>query len=310
MSAKDEPGCSLNFEIEDEYVMNEPSPLDRILADGRSFNAGNWSSVELNYLCDGVIKYGTRPEAINYIHRNLVKMRTDEELKAKIDEIREIIKEHKELILPEAYRKKWLETGHRNMAPPIECDVDQNEDWSGIICKVINHHQSSITKHFNPMREVFEKVFEQFSLDSRTKENAKVTGMATARATRTETQHLRWPLIYQFMKAAAGIEEQMPPLNELEAAVVSKVLDLIENEAAEMPDSEKSILMGLFTECQIGDFRHTEQDYPPNLLNCVQLFVDPLRTRFHGVPEVGEEVNLEAIQPNSSTSSTSTSATK
>ncbi|EGT38835.1 hypothetical protein CAEBREN_24790 [Caenorhabditis brenneri] len=292
-ASKDVPGPSINFEIEDGYVMNEPSPLDRILADGRSYNAGDWTSEELSNFYTGISKYGTRPEAVSYIHRNLVKNRTEQEIKTKIDEIREIIKEHKEIILPDAYKKKWIQTGYRNIGPPEDCDVNPNEDWCNIICKVVDKHQASITKNFNPTREAIEQVFEKFAAEAKTMENAKVTNMQTARASPNERQHIRWPQIYKFMQACAGIEDQMPPLNELEAAIVAKVLDAIGDEAASMPDAEKSIMAGLFNEIQLGDFRHTEQDFPPSLIGGVQLFVDPLRTRFYGVPEVGAEVSMD-----------------
>ncbi|EGT45150.1 hypothetical protein CAEBREN_22383 [Caenorhabditis brenneri] len=46
----------------------------------------------------------------------------------KIDEIRAIIKDHKEIILPDAYRKKWIQTGYWNIGPPEDCDVNLNED--------------------------------------------------------------------------------------------------------------------------------------------------------------------------------------
>ncbi|EFO92496.1 hypothetical protein CRE_14292 [Caenorhabditis remanei] len=312
-------GSSLEFELAGEEEVEEPSPLDRILNDGRSFNGGNWTSEELYSLLDGVIKYGTKPVAINYIHRNMVKKRTCEEIKwvelsgiddfsrknrknpnfrVKIDEIREIIKEHKEITLPEEYKKKWIKMGYRNIVPPEDSDVDPNENWSHIMGQVITHHQSSIMKHFNPMRDVMEKVFEQFALESKMVEDIRVTDMHTARATPSDTQNLRWPLIYQFMKACSVLEEQMPALNELEAAVVLRVLDSIEDEAATIPDAEKAILTGLFTECQMGDYRLVEQDYPPNLLSTTQLFVDPLRTRFHGIPEVGAEVELDEHNQN------------
>ncbi|KAF1768432.1 hypothetical protein GCK72_000244 [Caenorhabditis remanei] len=295
---EDIAGSSLEFELAGDEEVEEPSPLDRILNDGRSFNGGNWTSEELYSLLDGVIKYGTKPVAINYIHRNMVKKRTCEEIKVKIDEIREIIKEHKEITLPEEYKKKWIKMGYRNIVPPENSDVDPNENWSHIMGQVITHHQSSIMKHFNPMRDVMEKVFEQFALESKMVEDIRVTDMHTARATPSDTQNLRWPLIYQFMKACSVLEEQMPALNELEAAVVLRVLDSIEDEAATIPDSEKAILTGLFTECQMGDYRLVEQDYPPNLLSTTQLFVDPLRTRFHGIPEVGAEVELDEHNQN------------
>lgn len=301
---EDVPSSSMNFQLANHTEIEEPSPLDKILADGRSFNGGNWSSEELRNLLDGVLKYGTRTEAINYIHRNLVKSRSCEEIRAKIDEIREIIKEHKEVILPDAYKKKWVEVGHRNIVPPANSDIDPNEGWSAVMAKVVNHHQASIIKNFNPIRDAFEKAFEKFSQDSRTMSEVRITDMHTARATSQDTQHLRWPVIYQFMKACATLEEQMPALNELEAAVVSKVLDSIENEASSIPDHEKAVLAGLFNECQQGDFRLCEQDFPPTLQGSVQLFVDPLRTRFHGIPEVAAEVELvEQEQQQPSTSS-------
>ena len=76
--------------------------------------------------------------------------------RVKIDEIREIIKEHKEITLPEEYKKKWIKMGYRNIVPPEDSDVDPNENWSHIMGQVITHHQSSIMKHFNPMRDVME----------------------------------------------------------------------------------------------------------------------------------------------------------
>ncbi|ULU11354.1 hypothetical protein L5515_001151 [Caenorhabditis briggsae] len=302
-SSKDVPGSSTSFNLSSHTEIEEPSPLDRMLADGRDFNGGGWSSEELQTCLREILKYGTRSETINYIHQNYIKTRSREEITAKIDEIREIIKEHKEVILPEAYKKKWIEDGHRNIGPPPDCEVDPNEGWSAILSKIVNHHQSSINKHFNPMRDAFEKVFETLSQNSKTVKNVKVTDMQTARATSDDTQNLRWPVIYKFMKACSTLEEQMPALNELEAAVVIKVLDSIENEASTIPDSEKAVLAGLFKECQMDDFRLCEQDYPPTLQGGVQLFVDPLRTRFHGIPEVGAEVELDHNQPSTSSSS-------
>lgn len=280
------------FEVANHTVTEEPSPLDRILAEGRSFNGGNWSSDDLRSLLDGVMKYGTKIEAINYIHRNIVKKRSIEEIKAKIDEIREIIKEHKEIILPECYKNKWIEAGHHNITPPPFCQVDPNDDWSSIMGKIVDHHHGSINKTLPSLRDTYETLFENLALESKTHENAVVTKLLTAKATRTDSQNIRWPVIYRFMKACATLEEQMPALNELEAAVVSKVLDTIETEATTTPDTEKSILAGIFSECQQGNYRFCEQDYPPNVMAAVQLFVDPLRTRFHAIPEVASEVEL------------------
>ncbi|EGT45159.1 hypothetical protein CAEBREN_15588 [Caenorhabditis brenneri] len=74
----------------------------------------------------------------------------------KIDEIREIIKDHKEISLPDAYKKEWIQTGYRNIGLPENRDVNPNEDWCNIICKV-DKHQASITKNFNPTKEAIEK---------------------------------------------------------------------------------------------------------------------------------------------------------
>ncbi|CAL2052533.1 unnamed protein product [Caenorhabditis brenneri] len=78
--------------------------------------------------------------------------------KTKIDEIREIIKEHKEISLPDAYKKEWIQTGYRNIGTAEDCDVNPNEDWCNIICKVVDKHQASITKNFNPTREAIEAI--------------------------------------------------------------------------------------------------------------------------------------------------------
>uniref|UniRef100_A0A8R1DSN4 Uncharacterized protein n=1 Tax=Caenorhabditis japonica TaxID=281687 RepID=A0A8R1DSN4_CAEJA len=296
-------GPSNAFALENYTQIDEPSPLDRILAEGRSYNGGNWSSEELKNLFDGLHKYGTGKSATTYICRNLVRSRSTEEVKAKIDEIRDIIKESKETVIMEFYRKKWIDAGHRNIVPPVDSEVNPNEDWSSVITKVLDHHHPAINKHTNPMREILEKVLDDFATESTTQQNAPVTAMKTARATNTSTQDVRWPVIYQFMKACAMLEGQMPAINELEAAIISKVLDTIEDEAATIPEAEKAVLSGIFTECQLNDFRFCEQDHPNSIESALQLYIDPLRTRMHGIPEVAAEVELNDDNNLPSTSS-------
>ncbi|CAI2311462.1 unnamed protein product [Caenorhabditis sp. 36 PRJEB53466] len=307
-SSSSAPGTSSSndFDIVDGYTqIDEPSPLDRILGEGRSYNGGNWTSEELKSLFYGVHKYGTGKGSINYIFKNVVKTRSEEEIKAKIDEIREMVKEHKEVILPEFYHRKWAETGHRSIVSAIETDTDVNEDWSSVMCKILDHHQQSINKTRNPMRETLESVFRELSAKATIEKDLKVTDIETSRATEIDIQDIRWPVIYQFMQACTSIQEDLPALNELESSIVVKVLDMIEDEASTISDKDKAILAGIFSECQMGDYRFCEQDFPPDVRSGMQLFLDPLRTRSHGIPEVAAEIEVVNDKPTTPSSRSS-----
>ncbi|KAJ1346631.1 hypothetical protein KIN20_001499 [Parelaphostrongylus tenuis] len=53
----------------------ELSPIDRRLREKRSYNEGNWTSVELKALYDGIIAYGTTPEGLETTQRVLLQIK-------------------------------------------------------------------------------------------------------------------------------------------------------------------------------------------------------------------------------------------
>lgn len=149
--------------------------------------------------------------------------------RAKVDEIREIIKEHKETILPEFYHKHWIDQGHRNIGPPLDSDVNVDESWSSICAKVTNHHHQTLNKRRNPMREalevlqhspklfqaIFQKSLQRLSETTEVVLECPVTSLETARTSCDDSQSVRWQVIYDFMKACSCLEEQLPEINEL-----------------------------------------------------------------------------------------------
>ncbi|CAB3407766.1 unnamed protein product [Caenorhabditis bovis] len=266
----------------------EPSPIDRRLAEGRSFNDGNWSSYDLKHLFDGIVKYGTQPRAIRYLAKNVLQGHTEDELKVKIFEIRDLANENKD-DCREYYKGIWQEKGFLEINAEPVTGPFKDLTWGKAIAMINKNNHKSLTRFRNPVRDTIESDLLLCAEAAETQQNVKITDLKTARASVDARQDINWENIYKFVEACISLQSRLPPLNELEAAIVIQVMDAIEDEASQISKEDRSTLCGMFSDIQNLDLRAFEPDTPCNTDSAVQAHLDPLRTRLFGVPLVAAD---------------------
>ncbi|CAI5438405.1 unnamed protein product [Caenorhabditis angaria] len=263
----------------------EPSPIDRRLTEGRSYNDGNWSSQELKLLFDAIAKYGTEPKSLAYIAQSCIKARSFDEITVKVIEIRELIAENRD-DCRDYHKKIWEEKGYRKILENLKID---EKAWINAIDEIDRNTHISLNKYKNPVRNQIQQIFKDAEKSADIEKDVKVTDLKLARISEESREDIRWDIIYRFINSCVMMDQNLPALNELESSIVLSVLQGIEDEASSISDEEKAIICGMLSDVQTNDFRGFEPDCPCNQTSSVQALVDPLRVRLFGIPEIGAE---------------------
>ncbi|CAD6184500.1 unnamed protein product [Caenorhabditis auriculariae] len=264
-----------------EDEVSEPSPIDRRLKEGRSYNDGGWTSVELLKLAESLKKYGTQQKALHYIAHKVLNTRTYDEIATKVFEIRELVAESKEDLMTYA-KNNWAKKGPRNVLPSrdLVADVDKMpRSWLAAMNAVDQSHPG-VSLHTT--REAVSKAISA----------AKHENDATQADVEDRTNlDVNWSRLYEVMLNASTFNSQLPSLNHLEAAILLKVLDDIDSEAYQAKDEEKAVMNGWFSEICMEEMGFCEPDTDARhaLKSALQVSLDPLRTRAWSVPLNGAE---------------------
>uniref|UniRef100_A0A1I7W6F2 SWIM-type domain-containing protein n=1 Tax=Heterorhabditis bacteriophora TaxID=37862 RepID=A0A1I7W6F2_HETBA len=228
-------------------TMIEPSPIDRRLKQSRSFNMGNWTSEELKKIYDGITTYGTTDKALEFISYTNFETRTFADIVAKVEELRDIGKEHREDRM--CYEKEqWLRRGYRNVRPHASYVGKQKIDKQN---RCLNHHVTRLA-----MIHTIE--------NTPTPKGDKVVTVSdsiTSRGYNRRTK-LNWERIRMFFAAIVRQQNPLPGVNALEASIILSILDDIEDEAMRISDEDKAVIRGLLSNIQMKDLRNFEPDVP------------------------------------------------
>ncbi|CAI4229995.1 unnamed protein product [Auanema sp. JU1783] len=279
-----------------EDVMVEPTPLEKRLRENGRYNQGDWSSEELKKLHDSITSYGTTSKALSYIS-GILGTRSTEEVEMKINEIREMVGEHRVERLSDEVTK-WTTLGYKNIHAPaklhfVEKSGKAVNGWPAAIARI-----DKMRKGLDPsvMSKIIAKNFHKFA----PKDKMEVQITKSAMSPHFEkTAELNWDKITDYMKKLFSGSTKLPAINAIESAVILSVMDEIEREADYIPENYRAVIKGLLGNIQINDLRDFEPDIPCSELTAAQIVFDPLKTRSNGFPEGGIAITQDFINRSS-----------
>ncbi|PAV72066.1 hypothetical protein WR25_20762 [Diploscapter pachys] len=279
----DEEGQEQNG-IDDRMVISEISPIERRIREGRSFNDGNWKSTELKSLFELLKAYGTRADAVAK-YGDVYLSRSTEEIFSKIDEIRQLNAEHREDRISYE-RSEWKAIG----AEEINTDDDPHFKYSKYEkVKTFVDAGHEITRRFYPHYKL--KMFQETINESLSQlfipPPLKAVTFETSSG-ETKQACLSWENIHKFILGVNTVKSQATHLTPLDASVILRMLDEIEEEALETTkDEERAIFKGMLWNVKSGFFKDFEPDLPCSLFTASQVPLDPFRTRLWDIPPGG-----------------------
>ncbi|VDM52222.1 unnamed protein product [Angiostrongylus costaricensis] len=236
-----------------EFKLMKFSSFQR-LQENRCYNEGNWSSVELKALYDGITT-------------------------TKVNEIRAINSEYAEDRI-QSQSDQWLRTGYRNVcAIPQRVIPPEINNWEAAIHRVNrqirSHNDCAISNSIkNALLDA--------PMDAENPTLYKVTHFRGAEGYGKE-QAVSWQRLSEFFVGVIKHSRPLPPLNPLECAIALRMVDEVEDESARLlTDNEKAIIRGWLANIQMRDLRDFLPDLPYSVNSAARMLVDPLRTNSWG----------------------------
>ncbi|VDP38747.1 unnamed protein product [Heligmosomoides polygyrus] len=210
--------------------------------------------------------------------------RTYDEVIAKVNELREINREHR-VDRMRAEGDHWLETGYQHIhASPQHIVPPEINNWEAGIQRVNRQLRSH---NDNAVRTAIENALMSTVQDAESPSVYKVTDYRRGRGYGKE-QTVSWQRLGSFFAGVVRHVRPLPALNALECAIALRIVDDVEDEVSRaLTDEDKAIIRGWLTNIQMRHLSDFLPDVPYEVDTAAQILVDPLRTRLWNIPEQG-----------------------